>query len=60
MLRCVLSFLVALTAILLAKPLIADSKDTVSAISWEKTFEDTITKAKTTGKPILLDFFIPT
>ncbi len=58
--RRVLSFLVVLAAIFLAKPVIADSKDTLSAISWEKTFEDTITKAKAPGKPILLDFFIPT
>ncbi|OHB39613.1 MAG: hypothetical protein A2Y09_05685 [Planctomycetes bacterium GWA2_39_15] len=60
MLRCILSFLVALAAIFLAKPVIADSKDTLSAISWEKTFDDAVTKAKAAGKPILLDFFVPT
>jgi hypothetical protein len=59
MLICILSFLVA-AVIPIAKPVIADNKDTSSLISWEKTFEDTVTKAKTMGKPILLDFFIPT
>lgn len=38
----------------------ADTKDTPPTITWEKTLEAAVTKAKTEGKPILLDFFAPT
>ncbi len=38
--------------------LFADTKETVPAIVWEKTFEDAQAKAKASGKPILLDFYM--
>ena len=60
MLRYVLSFLATLAIIPIAGAVIEDNKGTPSAIVWEKTLEDAIAKAKTAGKPILLDFFIPT
>ncbi|MBM4064292.1 MAG: hypothetical protein FJ266_01395 [Planctomycetes bacterium] len=58
--RYALSFLAALTIIPVAGIVIADNKSTPPAIVWEKNLEDSIAKAKTTGKSILLDFFIPT
>ena len=58
--RYVLSFLAALAIISVTDIGIADNKSTPPAIVWEKTLEDAIAKAKTTGKSILLDFFIPT
>ena len=60
MLRYVLSFLATLAIIPIAGAVIADNKGTPPAIVWEKTLEDAIAKAKTTGTPILLDFFVPT
>lgn len=61
MVRYVLTFLAAAVAVIpLAKTVIADNKDKPPAIVWEKNLEDAMAKAKTTGKPILLDFFIPT
>jgi len=58
--RYALSFLAALTIIPVAGIGIADNKDAPPAIVWEKNLEDAIAKAKTPGKSILLDFFIPT
>ncbi len=58
--RYALSFLVTLAIIPIAGIGIADNKDAQPAIVWEKNLEDSIAKAKTTGKSILLDFFIPT
>ncbi len=55
-----LSFLAALAIIPVAGIGIADNKDVPPAIVWEKNLEDAIAKAKTTGKSILLDFFVPT
>ena len=60
MLRYVLSFLATLAIIPIAGAVIADNKGTLPTIVWEKTLEDAIAKAKTTGTPILLDFFVPT
>ena len=60
MLRYVLSFLATLAIIPIAGAVIADNKGTPPAIVWGKTLEDAIAKAKTTGTPILLDFFVPT
>jgi len=53
---CCLSVLVAPLAVILA----ADTKNAPPAIVWEKTLDDAVAKAKTAGKPILLDFFAPT
>jgi hypothetical protein len=58
--RYVLSFLAALAIISAAGIGIADNKDVPPAIVWEKNLEDAIAKARTTGKSILLDFFVPT
>ena len=58
--RYVLSFLAALAIIPVAGTGIADNKGAPSTIVWEKNLEDSIAKAKTAGKSILLDFFIPT
>ena len=60
MLRYVLSFFAALAIMPIAGIGIADNKGAPPAIVWEKTLEDAIAKAKTTGKSILLDFFVPT
>ena len=38
----------------------ADIKESKPVILWGKTLEDAIAAAKATGKPIFLDFFIPT
>lgn len=59
MLKYVLSCLMLLVTPL-AVTLAADTKNTPLAIVWEKTLDDAVTKAKTTGKPVLLDFFAPT
>jgi hypothetical protein len=40
--------------------LAADTKNAPTAITWEKTLDDAVAKAKKAGKPILLDFFAPT
>jgi len=58
--RYALSFLAALTIIPIAGAVIADNKGAPPTIVWEKNLEDAIAKAKTPGKSILLDFFIPT
>lgn len=58
--RYVLSFLAALITIPIAGAVIADNKGTPPTIVWEKTLEDAIARSKAAGKPILLDFFIPT
>ena len=58
--RYVLSFLAALITIPIAGAVIADNKGTPPAIVWEKTLEDAIARSKVAGKPVLLDFFIPT
>ncbi len=58
--RYVLSFLAALITIPIAGIGTADNKNAPTAIVWEKNLEDAIAKAKTTGKSILLDFFVPT
>ena len=58
--RYVLSFLAVAALMPLAGAVIADNKDAAPAIVWEKTLEDAIANAKTTGKSILLDFFVPT
>ena len=60
MIRCILSVLAALAIMPIAGIGIADNKGTPPTIVWEKTLEDAIAKAKTTGKSILLDFFVPT
>ena len=60
MLRYVLSFLATLAIIPIAGAVIADNKGTPPTIVWGKTLEDAIAKAKTPGKSILLDFFVPT
>lgn len=44
----------------LASTLAADTQNVPLAIVWEKSLEDAVVKAKTAGKPILLDFFTPT
>ncbi|TLD41994.1 MAG: hypothetical protein JETT_1783 [Candidatus Jettenia ecosi] len=47
---------------LLATPFIslafADRKEIPVVIQWEKRLDEAIAKAKTTGKPILLDIFM--
>lgn len=47
---------------LLATPFIslafADRKEIPAVIQWEKGLDEAIAKAKTTGKPILLDIFM--
>ena len=58
--RYVLSFLAALITIPIAGAVIADNKGTPPTIVWEKTIEDAIAGSKAAGKPVLLDFFIPT
>ncbi|MBI5795219.1 MAG: hypothetical protein HZA47_02750 [Planctomycetes bacterium] len=58
--KYVLSFLAALITIPIVGAVIADNKGTPPTIVWEKNLEDAIAKAKTTGKSILLDFFVPT
>ncbi len=60
MLEYTMSFLTVFAMIPLAATVIADVKKDMPAISWENTFENAVTKAKTAGKPILLDFFSPT
>lgn len=60
MIRYALSVLAALAIMPIAGAVIADNKGTPPTIVWEKTLEDAIAKAKTTGTPILLDFFVPT
>lgn len=60
MIRYALSVLAALAIMPIAGAVIADNKGAPPAIVWEKTLEDAIAKAKTTGTPILLDFFVPT
>ena len=60
MIRYILSVLAALAIMPIAGIGIADNKGTPPTIVWEKTLEDAIAKAKTTGKSILLDFFVPT
>ena len=50
----------AVSVVPLTKSFAADTKETLPTIVWDKTFEDATAKAKTTGKPILLDFFAPT
>ena len=60
MIRYILSVLAALAIMPIAGAVIADNKGTPPTIVWEKTLEDAIAKAKTTGKSILLDFFVPT
>lgn len=59
MLKYVLPCLILLVAPLTVT-LAADTKNAPPAIVWEKTFDDAVTKAKTAGNPILLDFFAPT
>ena len=58
--RYVLSFLVALITIPIAGIAIAGNKGAPPAIVWEKILEDAIAGSKVAGKPVLLDFFIPT
>lgn len=60
MIRYALSVLAALAIMPIAVAVIAENKGAPPAIVWEKTLEDAIAKAKTTGTPILLDFFVPT
>lgn len=36
----------------------ADTRGTPESIPWEKGLDEALTKAKATGKPILLDFFM--
>ena len=60
MLRYALSFFTALSIMPIAGIGIADNKGVPPAIVWEKNLEDSIAKAKTAGKSILLDFFVPT
>lgn len=60
MLRYALSFFTALAIMPIAGIGIADNKGVPPAIVWEKNLEDSIAKAKTTRKSILLDFFVPT
>jgi len=60
MLKYALSLFAALAIIPIVGIGIADNKGAPPAIVWEKTLEDAIAKAKTTGKSILLDFFVPT
>ncbi len=36
----------------------ADTKEGKPAIVWEKTVEDAIARAKTSGKPVLVDFYM--
>ncbi|GAN32403.1 MAG: hypothetical protein DYG83_17290 [Candidatus Brocadia sp. AMX2] len=59
MLKYVLPCLILFVAPL-AVSLAAETKNIPPSIVWEKTLEDAITKAKTMGKPVLLDFFAPT
>lgn len=58
--RYVLSLLASVAIIPVAGIGIADNKGVPPAIVWEKTLEDAIARSKAAGKPILLDFFIPT
>lgn len=59
MLKYVLPCLILLVTPL-AVSLAAETRNTPSSIVWEKTLDDAVAKAKTTGKPVLLDFFAPT
>lgn len=36
----------------------ADTKGTPASIPWEKGLDEALAKAKATGQPILLDFFM--
>ncbi len=60
MVRYVLSFLAALAIAPIAGAVIADNKGTPPTFVWEKTLEDALAKSKAAGKPVMLDFFIPT
>ena len=60
MLKYALSLFAALAIMPIAGIGTADNKGAPPAIVWEKTLEDAIAKAKTPGKSILLDFFVPT
>ncbi|MCF6154681.1 MAG: hypothetical protein E3K36_05395 [Candidatus Brocadia sp.] len=59
MLKYVLPCLVSLVTPFAAS-FAADTKNTPPSIVWEKTLDEAVTKAKMTGKPVLLDFFAPT
>ena len=59
MLKYALIGLAIFLVVPLTKILAADTKDAPPTITWEKTFEGATTKAKSAGKPILLDFFSP-
>jgi|GEM_PF-2095845 len=59
MVRYVLTFLVAAVSMTpFAKTVPADNKGGPSAIVWEKTLSDAQGKAKASGKPILIDFYM--
>ena len=59
MFKYVLIGFAIISSVPITKIFAADIKDAPTTIAWEKTFEDATTKAKSAGKPILLDFFSP-
>ncbi|MCF6158063.1 MAG: hypothetical protein E3K32_05720 [wastewater metagenome] len=54
------NFVLGLLVLIVSVPtiLFAEAKHMPSSISWEKSLEDAVAKAKDTGKPVLLDFFM--
>ncbi len=59
MVRYVLTFLVAAVSMTpFAKTVLADDKGGPPAIVWEKTLSDAQGKAKASGKPVLVDFYM--
>ncbi len=60
MLEYSMPFLSVLAMIPFAAVVLSDVKKDTSAISWETTFENAVSKSEATKKPILLDFFSPT
>ncbi|TVM03767.1 MAG: hypothetical protein CV087_03395 [Candidatus Brocadia sp. WS118] len=59
MLRYAVSCL-TLIAVSLSVTLAADTKGAPPAITWEKSLDEAVAKAKAEHKNILLDFFVPT
>lgn len=49
-----------ITMIFISRVLVADAGEMLSVINWEVNAEDAFSKAKATGKPVLMDFFSPT
>lgn len=50
----------ALMVVSIPLVLAADTKNAPPAISWEKSLDDAVAKAKAEHKNVLMDFFVPT